>query len=117
MLAPGQIVEVVPEPIAGVVRKGTEGILVRKESKPTSQWLAAQQDPRSREHAHEQWWAVMPLGGGLLLVPEPVLRSLRVATRGDVLKAADHGNDDARRMIAGLFPGITADIIRDRNGK
>lgn len=114
-LIPGQIVEVVLAPVPGIVRKGAEGILVRMETKPADKWLAEQLDPRWREHAAEQWWAVMPLGGGSMLVPEPLLRPIRAATRDDVMMAVDHANDHGRRTIADLFPKIVADVIRERS--
>jgi hypothetical protein len=108
---------VVPEPIPDVVREGDIGILVGKEPQPPAKRLAEQHDARWRAHAAAEWWAVMPLNGGLLLVPEPLLRPLRAATRDDVMFAVDHANDHGRCTIADLFSDIVADVLREKRGE
>lgn len=115
-LLPGQVVEVIPSAVGRVVRRGEEAITVDVAPRPAASWLREQQDPRWREHADARWWNVLPLTGGAILVPEPLLRLIRAATRDDVMNAVNHGNEHARRTIAQLFPDIVADIIRGRQG-
>ena len=103
-MTPGVIVEVVPPDLPGIERTGEEGILVGREARPDDSWLRQQFDRRWRDHADADWWAVMPLRGGLILVPEPLLRFLRSGSKDDVMMAVDHANDHGRRTIASLYP-------------
>ena len=104
---PGSIVSLVS---AGRPASIDDCILIAREPRPSAVWLAEQHDQRCRDHADSQWWSAMPLTGGLLLVPEPLLRLSRVATREDILTAVDHANHATRRRIASLFPDIVAAI-------
>jgi hypothetical protein len=46
----------------------------------------------------------MPLDGGLVVVPEPMLEVIRGASYEDFCAAADHANVDGRKYLATLFP-------------
>jgi hypothetical protein len=114
-LLPGDVVAIARDFIQGVSRQPEPelGILVRRAPRPSAAWLAEQVDSRMRFHSQNQWWSVMPLGGGLILVPEPLLVSLGRATREQVMQAVDHGNVAARRTIAELFPEIVAELLQN----
>jgi hypothetical protein len=80
------------------------GIVVRLESAPSPSWLREQRDERvSRLGAQETWLGVMPLDGGLVVVPKSLSERLRPAARGDVLRCAEHTNPAGSRILADLF--------------
>ncbi len=112
-LAPGTLVQVIPKRGA----EGEQGILVRAEPKPGRSWLRAQLDARWRQHRDARWWSVMPLDGGLNLVPAPLLRSVRRASYADVMQAVEYANEAGRRTLAGLFPDLVAKLVEERGGK
>lgn len=57
-----------------------------------------------REHATDQWYAVMPLSGGLLLLPHSLLRPLGMPTYDQFMQAVEMATPDGRRALASLFP-------------
>jgi len=82
------------------------GIVRQREPRPAAKWLS------ELEHVEQvaalpvdvAWWGVLPLDGGYVLCPEPLLLPLREATYEDFLAAVDCGNESARRSLADLFP-------------
>lgn len=80
------------------------GIVAEKRPQPSAAWLAEQRHPVSEAHVGAQWWAVMPLTGGLILSPEPLLQPLRRASYEDFTEAVEGANEHGRRSLATLFP-------------
>jgi hypothetical protein len=82
------------------------GIVRQRETRPTAKWLSELEhaDQVAALPAGVVWWGVLPLDGGYVLCPEPLLVPLRVATYEDFLAAVDCGNERARRSLAELFP-------------
>lgn len=115
-LSPGDLAEILREPVPGraVRPAGILGILVRVEPKPAATWLREQLDARWREHAAATWWSLLPLDGGRMLVPEPLLVSRGRAPRDLFLLAVDHANPSARLTLAGLFPEHVAELRKER---
>ena len=58
----------------------------------------------------------MPLDGGLVLVPEPLLEVIRPASYEDFLVAADHANVAGRKYLATLFPEYVDRVLVERRG-
>ena len=111
-LTPGVVVEVIPAEVPGLRRRGKEGILVGRHAEPPEDWLRSQQDSRWREYRDACWWKVLPLEGGSLLVPEPVLRPVRRPSYNDVMTAVTYANEHGRRTIAGLYPDLVAGLLK-----
>lgn len=82
------------------------GIVRQLEPRPSAKWL------RELVHADEvaalpvdvRWWGVLPLDGGYVLSPEPMLRPIRETSYEDFFAAVEGGNEAARRSLAELFP-------------
>ena len=87
-------------------------IVIRCEEQPSAGWLAEQADSRMRERKNDRWWSLMPLGGGLILLPESLIEVSGRASYGDVMEAIDHGNESARLSLAELFPEYVAEALR-----
>jgi hypothetical protein len=113
-LCPGDLVEIIPSFVPGlrVQPKGREGLVVRRVERPSQSWLAEQVDERWREFSLSQWWAFMPLDGGMQLVPEPLLAYRGVASRDQIMSLVDHATPAGRRTIAALFPDLVAELLR-----
>src|SRR5687768_13903375 len=78
----------------------------RPPRQPGRKWLGDQFDARMRDPAHRIWWNVMPLDGGLVVVPEGLMRVVREATLADALQAVAGGNEAAVKTWIGLFPEL-----------
>jgi hypothetical protein len=94
-----------------VTARRLECIVIRKEEQPEATWLGEQADERLLAFKDEQWWALMPLKGGVLLMPEPLIDPVRKATYDDVMEAVEHANESGRRTLARLFPTFVAKAI------
>jgi hypothetical protein len=83
------------------------GIVVsRYPRQPSRKWLAEQFDERMGDPSHGVWWNVIPLDGGLVIVPEGLLHLVRAATFEDALQAVAGGNEAAVKALIGLFPQL-----------
>jgi hypothetical protein len=78
----------------------------RHPRQPGRKWLDDQSDDRMRDPAHRIWWNVMPLDGGLVVVPEGLMRIVREATLADALQAVAGGNEAAVKTLLDLFPEL-----------
>ena len=78
----------------------------RKPRQPGRGWLADQLDERMRDPSHRIWWNVMPLEGGLVVVPEGLIRIVREATLPDAIQAVAGGNEAAVKVLIDLFPEL-----------
>jgi hypothetical protein len=84
---------------------GRVGIVLGPTDVPSEDWLAEQVNLTLERGPHETtWWHVMPLTGGLVIVPEEALEPLRAATYEDFLAAVDHANVAGRQALAQAFP-------------
>ena len=91
---------------------GRTGIVLRVDPRPSNGWLREQQDERMRSiRPDEVWFAVMPLGGGLILCPETLLERLRRPTEDDLLAAVAGANEHGVKSLVGLFPEFVAAIV------
>ncbi len=83
-----------------------EGIVRQRERRPSGKWLAdlVHAEEVARLPSDVPWWGVLPLEGGYVLCPEPLLVPLRAATYEDFMTAVEYGNESARRSLAELFP-------------
>lgn len=81
-------------------------VISRYPRQPSRKWLEEQFDERIRDPGHRVWWNVMPLDGGLVIVPEGLLRLVRPATFDDALRAVAGGNEAAVKTLIGLFPEL-----------
>ena len=94
---------------------GRVGVVVCEEPYPGRAWIREQQDERVRAMGRdERWLGVLPLRGGMVIVPESLATRLREATADDIRAAVDGGNMHAARTLAELFPVVTALIARGR---
>jgi hypothetical protein len=60
-----------------VDNRDRDGIIVAAApTPPEARWLAEQRDPQLREHVEALWWTLLPLSGGAVMVPQPLLRLL-----------------------------------------
>jgi hypothetical protein len=86
------------------------GIVRQKEGRPSAKWLAEldHADEVAALPADVPWWGILPLTGGYILCPQPLLTAVRQATYDDFLVAVDHANEAARRSLAELFPEFVA---------
>lgn len=110
-ITPGVVATIIPPPGRPGSATGEAVIVIRRDRKPSPSWVAEQLDERMRQYEEADWWSVMPLSGGLLLVPETLLRHLRPASYEDIMKAVDHANNDGRRTLATLFPDVIAQLL------
>lgn len=76
---------------------GRTGIVVERTRKPSRKWIMEQIDTSVRGVGECAWWKVMPLSGGLVIVPEPEAKYQREATTDDALEAVAGGNAAALR--------------------
>lgn len=90
-----------------------EGIVLKRAKCPTKDWINKQQDTKVKEFDENTvWWEVIPLDGGLVIIPEPLARFIREATYDDIMKAVDHANKYGRIAIAEAFPEILEEANR-----
>jgi hypothetical protein len=97
---------------------GRPGIVCARKERPSEAWI--------NEHLHAEeirkldasapWWGVMPLDGGLILVPEAMIEVIRPATYEDFLVASDHANVAGRKYLATLFPHYVDRVLAERAG-
>ena len=85
---------------------GRTGIVFERKERPAESWIRDQEnvDDIRRLPGSVSWWSVLPLTGGLVLIPEPMLEVLRPATYEDFLAAADGANVAGRKYLALIFP-------------
>ena len=93
---------------------GREGIVCPRKQRPPEDWIEEQLNANDIRRLGQDvaWWGVMPLDGGLVLVPEPMLEVIRPATYEDFLVAADHANIEGRKYLATLFPQCASSARR-----
>ena len=72
--------------------------------RPSQAWLRAQLHPITEGAAAAAWWKVLPLEGGLILSPEPLLTPIRRTTYEDFIAAVEGANIEGRKRLAALFP-------------
>src|SRR6186713_3425581 len=99
VIKPGVLVEVLPTLLPEIQRRGEQAIVLRPEAAPSASWLREQVDERLRQHRDRQWWCVMPLTGGALLLPQAILQLRGTPTRDQILMAVDHASESGRRSI------------------
>jgi hypothetical protein len=97
---------------------GRLGIVCARKERPGEGWIS--------EHPHAAeirtvgydapWWGVMPLDGGLVIVPEAMLEVIRPASYEDFRTAADHANVAGRKYLATLFPHYVDRVLAERRG-
>lgn len=107
-----------PIHLGAVVRDSMrrEGIVLTKEADPPPDWLKDQvniQEIRALG-PNIQWWGVMPLDGGYLLLPGPLLTWLRDASFEDFLRAVDHAGPEGRLSLAKVFPHYVDHVLKLR---
>jgi hypothetical protein len=95
-----------------------EGVVCESRRRPPESWIKDQRNVEDiRKLAPDvSWWSVMPLTGGLVVVPEPMLEVLRPASYEDFLKAADNANVEGRKYLATIFPEYVDRVIAERRG-
>lgn len=83
-----------------------EGLVCEQRERPPEDWIRDQRNVEDirRLPPDVRWWAVMPLTGGLVIAPEPMLTVIRPATYEDFLLAADNANIAGRKSLALIFP-------------
>ena len=90
------------------------GIVIRLADKPDPGWIRMQRDTRVRDLGDCAWWKVIPLDGGSILVPEPLVRFQREATPEDVRAALSEANAAGAETILNLFPELRDAAPRTR---
>ena len=90
------------------------GIVVERTSRPSQSWILEQRDTSVRTLGDCNWWNVMPLEGGLVIVPEPQAQLQREATMEDALRAVEYGNEPAVKTLLSLFPELRTVALRSR---
>jgi hypothetical protein len=95
---------------------GRQGIVCARKDRPSGDWIDEQlnADDIRKLDANAQWWGVMPMDGGLVLVPEPMLEVIRPASYEDFLAAADNANIEGRKYLATLFPEYVDRVLAGR---
>jgi len=95
---------------------GRQGIVCSRKDRPPEDWINEQlnADDLRKLDAKAQWWGVMPMDGGLVLVPEPMLDVIRPASYEDFLAAADNANVAGRKYLAMLFPEYVNRVLAER---
>ena len=91
------------------------GIVVEQTRKPSRKWIMEQIDASVRDVGDCTWWNVMPLAGGLVIVPEPEARYQREATTEDALAAVAGGNPAAVATLLKLFPELRDVALQSRS--
>ncbi len=95
---------------------GRQGIVCSRRERPSEDWISEQlnADDIRKLAPDVPWWGVMPLDGGLVLVPEPMLVVIRPASYEDFLAAADNANIAGRKYLATLFPQYVDKVLAER---
>ena len=93
---------------------GRLGIVVEPTTRPSEKWILEQHDTSIRSLGDCAWWNVMPLDGGLVIVPEPEAQFQREATVEDALVAVEHANPPAVKTLLALFPELRDVALRSR---
>jgi hypothetical protein len=92
-----------------------EGIVIEQVKRPAAGWLADQDDTRIRAlPADTSWWSVLPIIGGCVIVPEPLVQFVRQATIEDAMRAVEYANEPALRTIGSLFPEAVERALQQR---
>lgn len=83
---------------------GRECLVFAREMRPSTEWLAEQDDSRIRE-VEGPWWKAMPLSGGSVIVPNELGAVVRRANVDDLLKLVESQSSEAvgQAMLAELF--------------
>jgi len=99
--------------------RGREGIVLSKEPDPPRDWLEDQANLEEikRLGPNVEWWGLMPLDGGYLLIPGPMLTWLREATFEDFLLAVDHAGIEGRFNLAKVFPHYVDHVLKLKAGE
>jgi hypothetical protein len=90
------------------------GIVVERTNRPSQSWILEQRDTSVRGLGDCVWWNVMPLDGGLVIVPEPQAHLQREATVEDALQAVEYANEPAVKTLLALFPELRDLALRSR---
>jgi hypothetical protein len=95
---------------------GRQGIVCSRKERPPEGWINEQlhADDIRKLAPSVSWWGVMPLDGGLVLIPEPMMEVLRRASYEDFLAAVEHANVAGRQYLATLFPEYVDRVLADR---
>jgi hypothetical protein len=95
---------------------GRQGIVCSRKERPSEDWINEQlhADDILKLDANVPWWGVMPLDGGLVLIPEPMMEVIRRASYEDFLMAAEHANVAGRKYLATLFPEYVDRVVAER---
>jgi hypothetical protein len=98
---------------------GRLGIVCVTKERPPADWIEEQVNAEEIKKLDEgvRWWGVMPLDGGLVLVPEPMLEVIRPAQYEDFLGAAEHANIAGRKYLAILFPQYVDRVLAERRSE
>jgi len=80
-----------------------QGIVVEVCPCPDQAWLRMQRDRRVAAHRSARWWKLLPLSGGAVLVPEPLLEGRGRPTSLQHAVAARNANEHARRTLERLL--------------
>ena len=98
---------------------GRHGIVCARKDRPPADWIEEQLNAEDIRRLDQDmtWWGVMPLDGGLVLVPEPMLEVIRPAAYEDFLVAADHANIEGRKYLATLFPQYVDRVLVERRSE
>ncbi len=91
------------------------GIVVERTGRPSQKWILEQRDTKVRSLGDCDWWNVVPLDGGLVIVPEPEARFQREATVEDALEAVEYANEAAVKTLLALFPELRDVALRSRH--
>jgi hypothetical protein len=99
--------------------RGRQGIVCTRKDRPSEDWIDEQLDAVDIRKLDQDvpWWGVMPLDGGLVLAPEPMLEVIRPAAYEDFLVAADHANIAGRKYLATLFPHYVDRVLAERRAQ
>jgi hypothetical protein len=91
------------------------GIVCSKEPVPAQDWIdGLVHSADVKMLGPTDWWGVLALDGGYLLVPGPLLTYLRDATYDDFLEAADSANPAGREALLTLFPHYVERLLASR---
>ena len=95
---------------------GRTGIVFERRERPAEGWIKDQENVEAIRHLprNTTWWSVLPLTGGLVIIPEPMLEVLRPAAYEDFLAAVDGANIAGRKYLALIFPEYVDRIITER---
>ncbi len=88
---------------------GRLGIVLWEDPAPKRWWLDIQKDQRMREVGPCRWWAVAPLIGGGVCIPEPLAEYVRPATLEDALPVAQQHRGSYFTLVR-VFPAL-ADVM------